>query len=97
MASNGTPREIRILMTNHYITITAIERDLQWFADRLVQKQFIDEAGANKTLRSELPSLLKASQLMESVFVKVNHSRDWFNRFIEIHGSCKHSGKRWVW
>ena len=89
MAYNREPLEITALKTNREVIIDTVGDNLQWFAGRLVAKAFIADKTAQGILTIHgITTADKASQLMNSVFTKINGSDDkkkhWFCEFVNI-------------
>jgi hypothetical protein len=87
MADCGEPLEITALRTNlTSITDTVkVGGNLQWFANRLVEKAFISRRVAQEILDvSGVPPARKAAQLMDSVFVVLQTTEERRRRFDEF-------------
>ena len=89
MAAEGEPREITALRSNlTSITDTVtVGGNLQWFANRLVEKAFITQRAVQGILGSATTPANRASQLIDSVFVAIRMSdrkRLRFNEFVSI-------------
>ena len=90
MADSGEPVEVTALRTNLVFITNAVTvgGTPQWFADRLVEKAFITHRDAQGILGTlGVPPARQASQLMDSVFTKVDVSdqkRRVFFEFVDI-------------
>ena len=89
MAAEGEPPEITALRSNlTSITDTVtVGGNLQWFANRLVEKAFITQRAVQEILGSATTPANKAGQLIDSVFVAIrrsNRKRQWFEEFVSI-------------
>ena len=91
MATHGEAVEITALNAN----MTAITEEvttggnLQWFSDRLVEKNFLPRRSARGILSiAGVTADSKASQLVDSVYTKMRGTaeqrRRWFNEFVDI-------------
>ena len=62
----------------------------RWFGNKLVEKGFLTRRDANNILDPlGVPPLTQASQLMKSVYAKIESSaaetrRQWFHKFVDI-------------
>ena len=69
-------------------TTVTVGGTLQWFSNKLVEKNFIPYGVAQGILGMHgVPPAQQAGQLLESVFAKIRGSRDkrhWFNEFVDI-------------
>ena len=90
MAAEGEPREITAL-SSHLTSITdtvTVGDNLQWFANRLVEKAFVTRRVAQGILGlSGTTPAYKAGQLTDSVFAVIRTSdrkKHWFNEFVSI-------------
>ena len=89
MAAEGEPREITALRSNlTSITDTVtVGGNLQWFANRLVEKAFITQRAVQEILGSATTPANRASQLIDSVFLAIRMSdrkRLRFDEFVSI-------------
>ena len=91
MATHGEPAEITALnahMTAITETVTT-GGNLQWFSDRLVEKNFLTRRSARGILSiAGVTADSKAGQLVDSVYTKMRGTaeqrRRWFNDFVDI-------------
>ena len=89
MAAEGEPREITALRSNlTSITDTVtVGGNIQWFANRLVEKAFITQRAVQEILGSATTPANRAGQLIDSVFVAIRMSdrkRHRFDEFVSI-------------
>ena len=91
MATHGEAAEITALNTNRTaITETVTPAGtLQWFSDRLVEKNFLPRRSARGILSiAGVTADSKAGQLVDSVYTKMRGTaeqrRRWFNEFVDI-------------
>ena len=89
MAAEGEPREITALRSNlTSITDTVtVGGNIQWFANRLVEKAFITQRAVQEILGSATTPANRAGQLIDSVFVAIRMSdrkRLRFDEFVSI-------------
>ncbi|CAI8024457.1 hypothetical protein GBAR_LOCUS14192, partial [Geodia barretti] len=95
MADSGEPPQITALRTNlTSITDTVtVGGNLQWFANRLVEREFIPRRVAQEILDvTGATPAKKAGQLMDSVFAVLritNEKRRWFDEFVSIFSTDK--------
>ena len=88
MATHGEAAEITALNAN----MTAITEEvttggnLQWFSDRLVEKNFLTRRSARGILSiAGVTADSKAGQRVDSVYTKMRGTaRHWFNEFVDI-------------
>ena len=91
MATHGEPAEITALNANLTgITETVTTGgNLQWFSNRLVEKNFLTRCSAQGILSTAgVTADSKAGQLVDSVYTKMRGTaeqrRHWFNDFVDI-------------
>ena len=85
MAVSGKPVEITRLNNNLGFITNAVTRNLQWFANCLVEKAFITRRDAQEILGTVgVPPTRQASQLMDSVFAKIDVSDEKRRVFLEF-------------
>ena len=85
MAVSGELVEITHLNNNLGFITNAVTRNLQWFANCLVKKAFIARRDAQEILSTVgVPPARQASQLMDSVFAKIDVSDEKRRVFLEF-------------
>ena len=84
----GEAIEIAALRTNLRSITSAVQGNLQWFADGLIEKAFIAPGSASGILETHgVTPAEKAGKLLNSVFTKIETSKEkrrWFNEFLAI-------------
>ncbi|CAI8051089.1 hypothetical protein GBAR_LOCUS27999 [Geodia barretti] len=83
------PVEISALNANVSFITDTVSGNLQWFANSLVEKNFITRRVAQGVLATpQLAPDRQAGQLLDSVFTKIRTSdtrqRQWFDAFVDI-------------
>ena len=91
MAEAGETAEIAVLRENlDYIINTATRvGDLHWFANKLCEYGLISLEKKRIVMNETGSSYQKATDLMESVFAKVEQKSKHFQRFLDIFRNDK--------
>ena len=86
--TSGEPAEIAAIRTNLVAVSDTISGNLQWFANKLVEKAFITQAQASNILGIQgIGPAEKASRLLDGVFTvlrNTNRKEERFDEFIAI-------------
>ena len=95
--AESEPVEIAKLNDNLELITSTAASDLQWFANKLVEKRFIVRSKAQGILRKTgVTQADKAGELLDEVYTIIQHAEDergmWFDKFVAIFsGQAAHS------
>ena len=88
MADDEQPVEITALNENNDFITNSVKNSLQWFANNLVQKNFIARAKAQEILgMTGVVASKQVGLLMDEVYTKIENAhnkREWFDKFVAI-------------